>query len=417
MAAELVHPVSIEHVAPWARAIATTFLHDPAGPEADRNIDMLRRRWEPERTWGAREGDRWVASLRTESRTVTVPGLGAATRELTADALTAVTVSATHRRRGLMTAMLSESLRAAAERGDALSMLIAAAWPIYGRFGYAPATLSANYVLDTSRPGAGCGGDPSRVRQVPRDEFAIAAEAVHTAARRARAGQVNRDGEWWKRVFGLDGYAPSPTLPHNFFLHEGDAGPDGLLAWKATRDFGLVPPLGAVEVWELVSAGAAAYRDFWAYLAGLDGVDEVHAALRPVDEPLRWLLGNGRALRMTQQVDLLWVRLLDVPTALSARRYAAPGEVVLDVVDGDVGGYAAGRYALSADGDAVECARTERAADLRITQRALAAIYLGGFRLSELSPSGAVQARTPGALERLDVMFSTGLAPWNQTWF
>jgi len=417
MGPELINPIDREHIAPWARTMATTFLGDPDGEETARRIEILRRLWEPARAWGARDGDRWVGTLRTETRTLTVPGVSGATRELETDALTNVTVAATHRRRGIMREMLSASLAAAAERGDAMSILIAAEWPIYGRFGYAPATQSADYVLHTSRAGSRVDGDPSRVRQVEREEFAAAAEAVHSASRRARSGQVSRDAEWWRRLFGVDGIGPSPTLPHTFLMHDGEHGPDGLLSWKGTRGFGLVPPLGAVEVWELVSVDEAAYRDFWAYLAGLDGVDEVHAALRPVDEPLRWLLADARALRLTQQVDFVWVRLLDVPAALSARRYAIAGELALEVIDEDEGRFAAGRYLLRADGDTVDCVRTDRDPDLQITQRALASIYLGGFRLRELVPAGAVQAYRPGALERAEVMFSAALAPWNQTWF
>ena len=50
-------------------------------------------------------------------------------------------------------------------------------------------------------------------------------------------------------------------------------------------------------------------------------------------------------------------------------------------------------------------------------QRALASIYLGGFRLRELLLSGVATERTPGALARVDLMFSTPLPPWNATWF
>jgi len=120
---------------------------------------------------------------------------------------------------------------------------------------------------------------------------------------------------------------------------------------------------------------------------------------------------------MTQQVDFLWLRLLDVPAALAARRYAIPGEVVLEVIDDDAYRFAAGRYRLRADGDDVECQETDQDADLQITQSALASIYLGGFRLRELRPSGGASERSPGALTLVDLMFSVPLAPWNATWF
>jgi predicted acetyltransferase len=132
---------------------------------------------------------------------------------------------------------------------------------------------------------------------------------------------------------------------------------------------------------------------------------------------VRWLLGDARALVMTRQVDFLWLRLLDVPAVLAARRYAVPREVVLEVTDPDAHSFASGRYRLNADGDEVECRRTNEDPDVELTQRALASICLGGFRLRELLLSGAARERTRGALGRVDLMFSTLLPPWNATWF
>jgi predicted acetyltransferase len=414
---ELVHPVPGEEIPAWARSMAAGFLGDPHDATAERRVEVLERAWEPERAWGVRDHGRWVATLRTEARALTVPGNDATTRDLEVDALTNVTVSATHRRRGLMRTMLDQSLQAAWERGDPLSILIAAEWPIYGRFGYAPAVLSADYLLRRTRIGATLTGDPGRVRHVERDEFGDLAPAVFDAARRERPGQIDRSQTWWNRVLGRAGYAASPELPHHFVIHDGDDGPDGLVAWKADGDGGLIPPLGRVTVWDLASAGDAAYRDLWAYLAGIDGSDEVHLANRPVDEPVRWLLHDARTLVMTQHVDFVWLRLLDVPSALSSRGYAVAGEVVLEVLDTDGGRFAAGRYRLAADGVNALCERTDDPPDLELTQRALASIYLGGFRLGALALGGGLRERTPGALARTDAMFATGLAPWNATWF
>jgi predicted acetyltransferase len=419
---EIVNPVGLEEVPSWLRSMAAAFNEDPSGARLERWTQVVTRLWEPGRAWGARDRDRWVATLRTETRTLTVPGLGDATRTLPVNALTNVTVSATHRRRGLMSAMLDDALRAGRAQGDAISVLIAAEWPIYGRFGYAPAAWTATYVLHRGRRGAAVAGDLTRVRATDGDEIAVVGPDLFAAFARRRAGQIDRDRGWWNVALGTDGF-PAPTdedaLPHHWVVHEGADGVDGLAGWSATRHGGLNPPRGRVEVWGLFAASDEAYRGLWACLAGLDLIDEVVLSHRPVDEPIRWLLADGRALVLDDRVDFLWLRLLDVEAALAARRYGVAGELVLDVYDDapateiDV----SGRYALRADEDAVQCARSNLPADLEISQRALASIYLGGVPPAELVASGAITELTAGALERARLMFSTARAPWNATGF
>jgi predicted acetyltransferase len=416
---EIVHPVDIREVEPFLQVLLRGLLQDPYDRIAER-AEQTRRNWNPDRAWGARDEGRWVGTLRTEERCLTIPGVGRATRDLQVDALTSVSVSATHRRRGLLTTMLRDSLAAAKERGDALSVLIAAEWPIYGRFGYAPATEAATYRYHPRWPGGRpLSGALDAVRPANAEELREVAPRVFAAARRQRVGQLDRRDPWWPRVLRLDGHAIVSETPRTWLVHHGPGGPDGLLSWKPTRDSDLSGRLGALRVHDLIAATDAAYRDLWAYLGGIDLISEIELTERPVDEPIRWLLGDGRALQQRDTVDFLWVRLLDVPAALSARAYAVPGRIVLDVVDDDLGGYGTGRVLLDADTDAGQatCRPTTEPADLRLSQRALASIYLGGHCLRTRTLVGDLEEFTTGAIDRVDTMFGIAAAPWNQTWF
>jgi predicted acetyltransferase len=349
---------------------------------------------------------------------LTVPGAPGTTVDISADALTAVTVAATHRRQGLLTKMITESLQEAVDRGDPVAVLIAAEWPIYGRFGYAPATRGADYTLFTRRVGASVRPDPAgTLRQVEPEELSKHAAAIFDNARRRWAGQVDRPGDWWSRRLGVENYERMASGQGTWILHETDGEPDGFLAWKVTRDFELNGEYAEIRVLEFVSGSDTAYRNLWSYLAALDVIGEVKIHGRSVDEPVRWLLGDGRALKQEYCGDDTWVRLLDVPAALSARGYATPGRVVLDVIDDDLGGYAAGRFALDADATGAECAPTSDAPDLRLPQRALASIYLGDHSLRGLSVAGGIEELTAGAVARADAMFGTALRPWNATMF
>jgi predicted acetyltransferase len=412
---ELVNPLPVDDAPAWVANLASALLGDPYDDGFSGRVDRWAKEWIPERTWAYRDQGRLIATLATQPRNVTVPAPHGTTRDVRADALTGVSVAATHRRRGLLRSMITQSLEAAKERGDALSMLLAAEWPIYGRFGYAPAVLNAEYVYHPRRRSGALAAPPrGTVRQVEAEEMAALAPAIFGAARRLRPGQVDRPGPWWDRRAAINGYEPIGKRPH-WILHEGPDGPDGLLAWKVTREFDINGHLGAIEIDEFVAANDDAYHDLWSYLGGVDAIDEIKYDNGSIFEPLPWLLADGRAFEQTSSWDSLWVRLLDVPAALAARSYAIAGRVVLDVVDTELGGYGAGRVVLDADEDGVQCTATSESADLRVSQRALAACYLGGYRLGQL-PSD-VEELSSGALERTDLMFSVSRMPWNQTGF
>lgn len=416
---EVLNGVPADEASGWLTNVSTSLLGDPHSDNFPRRVHNWLPGWDAERTWGARADGRWVGTLATRTRTLTVPGAGGATRDLAADAVTAVTVAATHRRRGLLTAMIGESLAAARDRGDALSMLIAAEWPIYGRYGFAPASQEAHYTYFPREPNAKPAPvEGGTLRMLERAEVGRLGPGIFDAARRTRHGQVDRGGAWWARACGLDGYqlvqdGPAPT----YVVHEGPDGPDGLVSWTVSRDFELDGSLGAIKVGDLVAASDTAYRNLWAYLAGIDVISEVTLSARAVDEPVRWLLRDGRALRQTFTGDGLWLRLLDVPAALAARHYAVTGRLMIEVVDDADGGYAAGRYALDAGPDGAECTRTAESADLVLSARALASAYLGGYSFAALRLGGGVDELSAGAIARGDAMFGTPLAPWNATGF
>lgn len=87
--------------------------------------------------------------MAAEIRTITPAELYPWSVAVRAAAVTQVTTTATHRRQGLAHRLVTADLAAACrERGEPLSILIAAEWPIYGRWGYGPATEVQTFTLD-----------------------------------------------------------------------------------------------------------------------------------------------------------------------------------------------------------------------------------------------------------------------------
>jgi predicted acetyltransferase len=153
-----------------------------------------------------------------------------------------------------------------------------------------------------------------------------------------------------------------------------------------------------------------AYRALWGLLLDFDLTKRVVAARRPVDEPLRWMLTNPRALKLTRTRDNLWLRILDVPRALEARTYAATDSLVLDL-------FGSGRWRLDAGPDGATCTAADEPADLNLGIGELGSLYLGGVRPGELAYAGRITEHTPGAVSRLDALLRPDRQPHNAVGF
>ena len=414
-----VRHVPFEEIGPWLRSMRTTLLASPAGI-GDHTLPWWRQVWDPDRVFGGYAEGRCVATLRTFPTTLSIPSGPAECAELPIDALTQVTVAATHRRRGLLTTMLTQSLRDAKDRGEVASYLRAAEWPIYGRFGYWPAVMGAHYrILSGQRPQVLAPATPHQLIGIEPEQLPGPAAEVHRRVRRRRPGHIDRTEADWQRRLGLNGLRPAGMRePVCVVARNAEGRVDGYAVWRAGEgDWVLHPDQAQVTIDEVLAATDDAYRALWQYLVNLDLVRILLLQGYAVDEPLEWLLSDGRAAQRTWVGDHEWLRLLDVPAALSARRYATADRLVLEVVDRD-GGWAAGCYTLDGGPAHAECRATPGAsADLRLSQRALAAIYLGGATVRAQQLAGLVDEETPGAAARLEAMFWTAQQPWNATPF
>jgi predicted acetyltransferase len=367
-----------------------------------------------ERCWAAMDGGRPVATLRTFDNEITVPG-GA---RVAADAVTNVTVLPTHRRRGSLNGMMSASLAQAAERGDAVSILIAARWRIYGRYGYGPATEGAAYTVDAPtfalRPGV---GDAGSLELMGAEALRAEVDGIFEQFRVGQVGAIKRQPEIVDREFGINVGPPGYEPPKGFYvLHRDVEGtPDGYLRYDVDDTWSGMQPDCTLTIHDLIALTPGAYAGLWRFCAEMDNVVRIKASDRSVDEPLRWLLEDGRAITKTNQDDLIWLRVLDVPQALSARHFRAEGRLVLEVTDPY--GHAEGRFVLEGGPDGASCSRTDAAADLTLSTYALSAAYLGGTRLSDVAKGGGVTEHSPGALARADLMFTSDVTPWCNTWF
>ncbi|MDJ0384077.1 GNAT family N-acetyltransferase [Streptomyces sp. G-G2] len=394
----------------WLNAVLTGFLTAARVTESD--VARRLATTDFSRTQGAFDADtgRCVGTFRSFAQELTVPG-GA---RVAASAVSNVTVSPTHRRRGLLSRMMRAELAAAHARGDVLSTLIAAEYPIYGRYGYGPAAGISEWEIDVPRTGIdprwSAPEDGGRIDLVDAAETRRVGPALHERLRAVTPGAVDRDARWWNLATGVEERSAHPYTPRFFAVYRSAAGEvEGLVGYQADDHWTDAKiPLNTVQVTDLIAVTPAAQRALWHYLCSIDWVMKVRTGRRAPDDLAPLLLPDPRAARTLTSADFLWVRVLDVVRALQARTYDVPGTLVLEVMDPD--GPARGRYRL--DAGARVCAPTGEPADLRLDVSRLGSLYLGDESAVRLAELGLIEELRPGAVARADAVFRTARRPW-----
>ena len=350
--------------------------------------------------------DSWVTPM-------TVPGESGAHVDMWA--ISIVTVAATHRRRGIARNLLEGELRAAASAGVPLAGLTATEATIYGRYGFGPAIPVSRVRVDARRSGgiALPAADGLQTIEYLEPEALLAALGeVHERARLDRAGDIPGWPLRWRRMAGLAPGDERSRAVRGVRAVDPEGNTRGVLAYTLDE---LPDEFGAdLAVRHLDAETPEALRALWAFAVNHDLIRTVHADLRPIDDPLPWLVANQRAVQSTVH-DHGWLRILDVPVVLAARSYRAPLDLVLRV--SDPLGLADGTWRLRVgqDGTGVVEVTTDTP-DVELGVDALSSLYLGGVSAPTLRAAGRISAsaETAAAIQNA---FGTAVAPALTIWY
>lgn len=401
----VLRPPTIEEFPALWRVLIDTFneaLHDS-------DQEMEQAVFEPDRNLIALDGEDIVGTAGAYTRELTIPGA-----TVPVAAVTFVSVAATHRRRGLLTQMMTRQLTELHEQDrEAVAALWASEGAIYGRFGYGHAAPRAVLSGPTHELRLRSGTDvgTGRIRQLPEDKARPHAQAVYDAVRGHVVGHLDRPDKWWNtRHYDPEHHRDGATATRFAVHEEADGQVTGWASYRVKSEWERSGPNGMVQILDLTATRPSAYAALWRFLLDLDLVRQMRRRMASVDEPLRHLLANPSAL-LTEISDGLWVRLVDVDRALSARRYLTDIDVVLDVTDQHCP-WNAGRWRLTGGPDGASCRETEDSAELELSSTELGAAYLGGTTLTSMAAAGLVQELTAGALHRTSTAFGWPTAPW-----
>ena len=356
-------------------------------------------------TVAAYDGDEMVGTLAAFEFDVTVPG--GATVAMTGT--TVVTVQPTHRRQAVLSAMMQDHLDAVARRGDALAGLWASETGIYGRFGFGHATSRDEVEAPTLAVTIGTAIEGT-VRLIDPDSVVEVFPPIYDAARRKRSGMLSRSQDWWSHSVVHDPpHRRDGMSAKRFAVYQADGSTEGYAIYVQKSDWSGEVPLGQVRVIEAISTTDRAHTGLWQYLAGIDLFPRIRWWNLPVDDPLWWKLAEPRRL-VRKRGDALWMRIMDVPSALEARSYETDGSIRISVEDPfrpDISGV----YELAVSDGVGKCVAVDGNADVSLGVDALGAFYLGGSN----AVSMAAAAKIDGAADRVSLLhrlFRTDVAPW-----
>jgi len=399
MAIDVVACGSPEEIIPAISPVFHYFGVQPTPPDADRFVPFI----EPSRAFAARADGAVVGGCASFPFELTVPG-----GTVRAAGLTVVGVLPTHRRRGILRHMMRAQLDDVHRRGEPVGYLWASEDTIYGQFGYGLASLSGH--IDVAKAHTAFAKPVASRAQFQMVDEAGAIEPmsrVFDRVRREHPGMVARSADWWRhrRLADPEHRRMGGGILNRVVMHD-QGEPKGYALYRIHQQLDLGSSLGHVNVIEAIGVDAEATRDIWRFVLDIDWVARVQASLLPVDHPLLMLAARPRELKLQVQ-DGVWVRLVDVPAALAARRFGEGPPVVIELADAFCP-WNAGRWRLGPAG----AERTTADAELACDVTALGSAYLGGFSFRQLASGGRVEERREGALARADALFRSDRAPW-----
>ncbi len=346
------------------------------------------------------EGGRVVGVAGSYGLQLTVPG----GRQVPTGGVTWVSVSPTHRRRGLLRRLLDAVHDDIDERGEVVAALISSEGGIYERFGYGIASRRRVVEIDRRRAELRPEVAPAgRVRRADPVAEADLLDEIWDRYRRGRVGEVDRPASW------------SPLRAIEARGRRAAVHDDGYVTWTKTAHWNDGHPAHELRVEELVAITPDAHAALWQLVLSVDLVGPVRSVSAvALDDPLPYLLTDQRCVRTVELNDMLWVCPRRVRPLLEARTYGTDDTLVVEV---DLGEDGRRRWKVTGSPEAATARAARSRPDLVTDRAGLGALSLGGVTPSLLAAGGRLAARDERSLRRADAFFTVNPPPHTITSF
>ena len=393
-------PVSSEEFLQWLRAESRAHSN-----RLDNDPEELRPHFDLSRSLAVFEGSNVIGGCQSHRLEMSIPG-----GTSLVGGVANVAVQPTHTRQGVMSRMMRRQLEDIYQWGEPLAALFASESGIYGRFGYGIGTIHESWTLERPYNAFSQRFDPpGRILFIEPEDICELLPSVYDRSTANRSGVFPKPlHRWEEESHSPEAHDPMPRIRGRgrgglfYAAYEEDGRLDGYVAYRSNRP--------TIIINELMATSRQAATALWRFCFDIDLMGVTEAIKRPQDDPLPWMLADPRRLQRTVR-DGVWLRIVDAAAALRQRRYALPGQLVIDVRD-DICSWNNQRLLLEGGPEGSTCHPSSAPPDITIEISALASTYLGTASFTTLAGTGLAEEHTPGALHRADDMFAVHHRPW-----
>lgn len=308
--------------------------------------------------------------------------------------ITDVTVQASHRRRGLMKALMTLDLMEAKERGDVFAVLTATDARLYGRFGFG-VTATARRLEIESGPklqfrrepvGHSVFADPDSISDLRRALF----ERFHTG----QFWSVGRAEHYWSSSFDWNKQTAVSRRAAVHFDEHGE--PDATVVFAVEEDH--------ILILDLLGVSSAAEIELLRLLGHGEGHEKlIWPRCHDARHPLPWALADPRVVATTREFDTVWVRILDMEKAVEMRSFDHDGSITVEVVD--TLNFCNDTWRIDVEDGRAHVARTTADADVSMHVSAFSTLLSGLQGATQLAVAGLASG-SPEHLERMSTLFA-----------
>ena len=385
--------ITPEEFLPWlsaeSRAHGNRLNHDP---------EVLRPHFDLDRSIAVFDQGQIVGGSHSHSLVISTPGSSAIVA-----GVSNVAVQPTHRRQGVMTQMMQHQIRDIHEREEPLAALFASESLIYGRFGYGVGSLYEQWSIPREHNSyAQPFRDNGNIAFVHPSNIPTVLPDISKRSTANRAGVVQKSMHHWQQEAQAPEHLEGGQGGLFYACYQTDERTEGYVIYRI-RD-------RVLYVNELMATSKVAYRCLWRFCFDTDLVTRTEANKRPVDDALPWMLADPRRLQRNIR-DGLWLRIIDVHSALKQRYYSKNDALVLEIKD-ELCPWNQASFRLEGSTEGATCYQSSESPDLTLPISALASTLLGAVTFSTLAQAGLIQEGKSGALKRADAMFEVEQQPW-----